>query len=67
MKLTDNQKDALQYIYNDGGIDEENTLIHKHTINSLYRKNLVTYFYYANCTMVQLTDGGLRELELINQ
>ena len=34
MKLTNKQKDALQLIYNEGFLDEKDTLIHKNTINS---------------------------------
>jgi len=66
MKLTTIQKDALQYIYNDGGIDNENTLIHRNTINALHRKGLITFFNYANCTMWELTDKGLDALDPLN-
>ncbi len=66
MKLTETQKEALQRVYNDGGIDNEDTLIHKKTINSLYKKELITFFNYENCTMLELTDKGLKELGLLN-
>ena len=66
MKLTEIQKDALQRIYNDGGIDYENTLVHKNTINALHKKGLITFFNYENCTMWELTDKGLKELGVLN-
>jgi hypothetical protein len=66
MELTETQKDALQRIYNDGGIDDKDTLIHKNTINSLNKKDLINYRNYANCTMWELTDQGLKELGVLH-
>lgn len=62
MKLTNSEKDALITIHQDGGVDDEECIIHKNTINSLHRKSLITYFVYANCTVWQLTDSGLDKL-----
>ena len=49
-------------MYNDGGIDDEDTWYNKNTINALHKKKLITYFNYANCTMWEITDKGLIEL-----
>lgn len=64
-KLTEKQKDALQYIYNDGCIEEGDSNIHKNTLNALYEKGLITYFTYANIAAIELTDKGLSELGAI--
>ena len=65
MKLTLIQKDSLQRIYNDGGIDNDDRLIHKNTINALFNKDLITFFNYANRTMWEITDKGLKELGIL--
>ena len=62
MKLTNKQKDALQLIYNEGFLDEKDTLIHKNTINSLHGKGLISHFNYRNYTVFQLTDKGIKLL-----
>ncbi len=62
MKLTEIQKYTLQRMYNDGGIDDTDTWVHKNTINALHKKGVITYFDYANCTMWEITDKGLSEL-----
>ncbi len=61
--LTEKQKDALQWIYNDGFVEEGD--IHKNTLNSLYKKGLIAYFPCAHLTAIQLTDKGLTELGVI--
>ena len=62
MKLTEKQRDALRQIYNKGWIDEDDTFIHKNTIYSLHRKELIASFNYANCSTWELTDKGLTVL-----
>tara|TARA_R110000850_G_scaffold276536_1_gene418870 strand:- start:46 stop:237 length:192 start_codon:yes stop_codon:yes gene_type:complete len=62
MKITNNQKDALQRIHNEGYLDETDTLVHKNTIHSLYGKGLIANFNYRNFTMWQLTDKGLKKV-----
>lgn len=53
-------------MYNDGGIDDTDTWVHKNTINALNKKGLITFFNYANCTMWELTDEGLKELGVLH-
>jgi hypothetical protein len=62
MQLSTFQKDALQWIFNDGGVDVEDTLIHKNTINALHKKGLIAHFNYDGCKLVQLTDKGVKQL-----
>jgi hypothetical protein len=62
MKLTNKQKDALQYIYNEGHLDEIDTLVHKNTIHSLHSKGLIANLNYSNCPIWQLTDKGTQQL-----
>jgi predicted transcriptional regulator len=62
MKITDKQKDALQSVYNEGYLDETDTLVHKNTIHSLHSKGLIANFNYSNCKMWELTDKGKQQL-----
>ena len=59
LKLTLNQLDALQTIFQDAGISDDEPIIHGNTINSLNKKGLITHKNYANGGYWSITDKGM--------
>ena len=63
IKLSEHQKNVLYVTREDKWIDENDSRIHKRTLNSLVDKGLLQYVVYVNRNVYQLTDKGLCEID----